>query len=821
MLANLQTAYGEASEVHMGATGYFAVFRKQAPKGKKQKLYSVSQMEDVMLAARNAPDTYVSQASFISAASRRISSVSSMGCAFVDIDCYKLGLAPDDRLVEQILGCATQLNLPEPTYVVSSGRGLYVKWLFTEQLPAAQIARWQRLQGVLIPLYRALGSDPGVRDAARVLRAVESINSAADNAVVRVIHASGRRVAFDDLWNAVASIDMSSLSDISSDRVAKTTAKMIERKVRAAAVGTMTDKEAAAFASSAKAHLLDFSAAREPIMLPTQACLANLNWRRFIDLRDLCLMRGGPRSGSRDMSLFWMVNFLGLSGVITAGNLEAEVKELAANFEGFGRDFRPVEDGSMSMLRERLALRAAGKRVVFRHADFDPLYTPTNEHLINLFEITPEEQARLSTLIGDQEKLRRADAKVPGRAERRQERAELGELARSIAAEMKDAGGKVVVSQIAARIGVSRMVATRLLNLPVTAQERRKRMAERTRGDAAHRDSMPAPPQVAEQVAGQAGSDEMAGQGVVSNAYVIAGFSADAASSRGSSCIDRCLTAESRPTDVVVDSECSVFSVSKGRGEERGGPRTTPFSPSQSGSAAEPSIPRIPSRPIPFASSSPRIQGLKLSSANFENSAPPTAPRAFNRINGRLTLVGTAIPASSIAAAERLTRGDDGEHLPSEEVIRRCEEQLRMVREDLADREKAADAASLRRFQATLNKVVARKQARAAAAKTAERPDQATTASQAAPCRANLASPFARFATQVVNQRTTRGTTGARKQAQPSRTCVTTCATNRAKSATTSSGATEDVPATKACATTCATNRAKTDSSSPDGGHFE
>jgi hypothetical protein len=55
------------------------------------------------------------------------------------------------------------------------------------------------------------------------------------------------------------------------------------------------------------------------------------------------------------------------------------------------------------------------------------LYRPGNAFLIETFDITPQEQTSLKTLIGPEEKMRRADAKAPGRAERRQQRAALKE----------------------------------------------------------------------------------------------------------------------------------------------------------------------------------------------------------------------------------------------------------------------------------------------------------------------------------------------------------------------------------------------------------
>jgi hypothetical protein len=743
VLANLQTAYGEASEVHMGASGYFALFRKQAAEGKRQKLYHVSQLEDVMHAARSAPDTYVSQASFINARSRRISSVASLGCAFVDIDCYKVGLAPDERLVEQIIGCATQLGLPEPTYVVSSGRGLYVKWLFEQQLPAAQIERWQRLQGVLIPLYRALGSDPGVRDAARVLRAVESVNSSANDAIVRVVHASGRRVRFEDLWHAVSSIDASVLADVANERGTKSASKVIERKVRAAVAGSMTSAEALAFEARARDHLLNFSAAREPIMLPEGARLGSLNWRRFVDLRDLCLLRGGPRAGMRDMALFWMANFLGLSGVVDVNNLEAEVRDLASCFEGVGHDYRPIDDGSMTSLKERLAMRAAGRRIVFRNVEFDALYTPSNEHLIDLFEISADEQQQLATIIGDQEKLRRADMKVPGRAERRQERLDLGAAARDLARRQEEAGERIVASQIATAIGASRwQVARWLKQTPLTAQERREKKAERRHAANERRAA-----------ARRLQREQGGATAAPASAQVYQFPRPSRAPDRAPiDALSKKKLDELRTSDPF---ECADFAVSKEGGEEARG-RSAPSSTAEV-------LREGPSTVIPFESvnspsSLPSIHSktrtdlaVEGSSAKKFGSTSP-ADRPGHAVGGpagvgsgsangvarpgvRSSASASGIPGWVYEALDEMTRGDHGQVLPPEQVIQRLEARQLALHDQLEARARADDDVIRKRLAASIDKL---------------RQRQGDLAAVPAP----LASPFSRFLHQQVNQET-------------------------------------------------------------------
>ena len=88
-----------------------------------------------------------------------------------------------------------------------------------------------------------------------------------------------------------------------------------------------------------------------------------------------------------------------------------------------------MHDGSLTTLYERLKSQAKGEKVNFAGLDYLPVYTPSNETLINMLQISADEEAGLRTIISSTEKSKRADAAVPGRAERRVERIESREVA--------------------------------------------------------------------------------------------------------------------------------------------------------------------------------------------------------------------------------------------------------------------------------------------------------------------------------------------------------------------------------------------------------
>lgn len=455
MFSNIDTAIGEAQTVHANNKGYFAIFSKAGGLKPSQKTYPMNRLDEAVSAIKNSPDTYISQASFAYNSRERVA-LKNLGCAFVDIDCYKLGITPDDDFVSSLLDKATCYGIPHPSYIISSGRGLYLKWIFSAPISAAHVYRWDALQTALVTLYHVIGADMNARDASRVLRVVGSTNSASGGSSVTPIWQFGSDHSFNELSEAVANVNLPELKIESAVKL-----KRVQARIKKLQDGCPT--AALDIARQQKAtieHLRNFSSQHQPIMLNDMSLL-QLNWQRFIDLRDLAIMRGGINSGSRDLTLFWMGAFLGQSGIVTPDNFETEMSDLASGFPG--QDFQPMQDGSMSSLLNRLKARQRGEKVIFNGSSYTSMYTPTNSKLIDIFEITPEEQASLSTIIDAREKQVRSDAKVPGRFERREKRVEWRFKAAEIAKQAKTDGKEISITEIAAQVGVHKTQISRLL----------------------------------------------------------------------------------------------------------------------------------------------------------------------------------------------------------------------------------------------------------------------------------------------------------------------------------------------------------------------
>jgi hypothetical protein len=87
---------------------------------------------------------------------------------YVDIDCYKLGL--DKAIVlEALREDYFESAIPCPTFVIDSGRGLYLIWKLRNEDRNA-LPRWTRVQEYLIQTLKEFGADPACKDCTRILR---------------------------------------------------------------------------------------------------------------------------------------------------------------------------------------------------------------------------------------------------------------------------------------------------------------------------------------------------------------------------------------------------------------------------------------------------------------------------------------------------------------------------------------------------------------------------------------------------------------------------------------------------------------------------
>lgn len=132
-------------------------------------------------------NVYVSMNSFRSArkpnkpmSGRKVENLRQLNALYLDLDCYKIGLTQEQVLMnleENYFG----KTIPVPTFVINSGRGVYLIWKICEHKNA--LPRWKNVQKYLLEQCSEFNADPQAIDAARILRVPFTKNSKNGNTV--------------------------------------------------------------------------------------------------------------------------------------------------------------------------------------------------------------------------------------------------------------------------------------------------------------------------------------------------------------------------------------------------------------------------------------------------------------------------------------------------------------------------------------------------------------------------------------------------------------------------------------------------------------
>lgn len=365
-----------ASLLHRGGRGNVAVCH--ALPDWQQEFFTAGQFVAFSPFLAGEKDAYISQNTFSSRV-RRVDQVQQIRSLWVDLDCYRMAISPQEAL-EQSRERADEGLIPWPSAAVWSGRGLYVQWLL-RPAPRAALPRWAAVQQYLTATLADLGADPAAIDAARVLRLAGTVNSKtgatvglvefrlpAEKQAIRYELADLARQYLPEEWHTSARVP-----DAQRPTVA-TTQGQPQRKTT-----------------------------RRPIRLHT---IYSLYMARLEDLNTLGSLRGWDLMGHREQFVFlWRY----WTCCILFDPAEALRQALDVN-----RQFRdPLPDREVERAT-RSAERAWQAWAQWREhpearrsrAEFNG-YNYTNRTLIGMLEITPEEQRRLRTIIGTEEKKAR------------------------------------------------------------------------------------------------------------------------------------------------------------------------------------------------------------------------------------------------------------------------------------------------------------------------------------------------------------------------------------------------------------------------------
>ena len=374
---------GEYLQPH-GRPGTFSVLQRREGKV-AQDSWPLAVLPDVVKAIDPRWDTWISQASFVGN-NRRAVNLRDVGLLFADLDTYRSpglqGKTPEEQAELLAIFCRSE-GVPVPSAVLFSGRGLQAKWLLVEAQDPTTLFEWNQAQSALVQLLAPFSADTKAKDISRVLRLDQTINTKSGKQCRVIWTSSGldtvlARYDFEELREAL--VDQNEHNDPKQCSIPP--------------------------------------AGRRPLALPQETNLRRLAWFRLYDLRDLWQLRGGVVEGFRELTLFWQLCFLVRAEPCKAADLWKEAQALAAQIAPGGQFYRNSDLGTVY---RKARATSHGEMVEYHGKLYPPVYTPRNTTLLELFEITSDEQRHLRTIIDSNERNRR----------RAQKRRELGMRERS------------------------------------------------------------------------------------------------------------------------------------------------------------------------------------------------------------------------------------------------------------------------------------------------------------------------------------------------------------------------------------------------------
>jgi hypothetical protein len=335
----------------------------------RERSYSVEVAIELLKHYSGQEDVYLSTQRF--RGRRRIAHLFSLGALYADLDYYRVpelaGVEPF-AVLEMALCALENASMPQPTLAIGSGRGLYLLWLHGP-IPRAALPRWTACQKQLWEVLKYLGADRAALDAARVLRVVGTLHSEA-GVVVEALAPVGHVRGFEDLAKGLLPLDRAELRDL-----------RVQRAFR------------------------DARRPRERLQSPPQGFTQATLWEaRLSDLQRLRELRfmDAQMEDYRDRWMF--LSGVAMSWVAVPTVLRRELYALAHQAGGW------TEKHTRSKLQSvfRSAHQAArGEKVQWQGIEVDPRYRFKNQSIIELLEITAEEEREMKTIISDDERRRR------------------------------------------------------------------------------------------------------------------------------------------------------------------------------------------------------------------------------------------------------------------------------------------------------------------------------------------------------------------------------------------------------------------------------
>jgi len=348
--------------IHSKNKGFITVAEKELEEF-KQWHYKYSSLPSLV----GKTDRYMSMNTFWKTY-RRIEYLKELNTIYVDIDYYNTNFSKE-TVLRNLAKLVEEKKLPQPSTTIDSGRGLYVIWKI-KQVPNQALPLWQTVENHFVDLLFKYGADPLAKDACRVLRVPGTVNSKNNSSV--------------DMLEFIPEL-VYTLRALQEEYLP--TLKVLTRE-------EVQEKGIKKRSPNSKLVRL-FN-------------IYNLNYTRIVDLITLCELRSFDLPSRRELVLFlyrlWSNLFCENKKIALERTLELNTQ--------FSYPLSVCEATSATRSAEK-AFDAweSGETVKWQGREVRKGYNYTNKTLIELLDITQEEQIHMKTIIGTAEKYRRNNEK--------------------------------------------------------------------------------------------------------------------------------------------------------------------------------------------------------------------------------------------------------------------------------------------------------------------------------------------------------------------------------------------------------------------------
>ncbi len=435
-----------ARYLHDSGNEYVIVGQKTDRDPWIENSYQVEKLYEVLPNYAGLNDVYLSLNRFYGSRKR----LAKLSALYSDLDYYnvsELAHMSPEGIFTLALESLEQAKIPHPSLAMSTGRGLALVWRH-EPEPGNVLSKWVLCQQHIFEALKPLGADPKAKDAARVFRLAGTYNSKSGTLVQSIFE------NLDDVWE---------FGDLADEILPLTGEQWKQHKAQLLA--QEAEKEAVRGARTASEGQRDGRKGFDSRTLHTA---------RLDDLWRLLELRGMDKlpPGQRDSWMF--VVGCSMSFLMDPQSLEKELLVLG----GKAADWSEAETRSrMHSVIANARSAAAGETIQWKGEQRDTRYRLTNKMIIELLEITPEEERHLKTIVSEnrkqeirrqrdkerKEKKRRSDGVIP-RDEYLAQRSESRQDNRPRAKELKAKG--ISLRKIGRELGISHTLVRSLLKEP-------------------------------------------------------------------------------------------------------------------------------------------------------------------------------------------------------------------------------------------------------------------------------------------------------------------------------------------------------------------